>query len=100
MTDTTAHTKITLKSEAVQFIQALPAHTKTALIDFIRTEAQRTSKQMVINGMTCTIPDHIYRCMKWYVTCPTIRIIFHCTRDGISITRIAYRCDDPYGDGH
>lgn len=100
MSDLTATCKVTLKPEAAHFLQSLPTPVKCALIDFIRTEARRADKQMVVKSWTLDLPDHIYRTFKWYAERPGIRAIFYRTHDGLTIVRIAWRCDDPYLDSH
>lgn len=98
MSDTTCQTtKIMLKPDAVNFMLRLPCNVKSALIDFIRSEAQHADTAMVVISWTFddTWP-HIERAMKWYATRPTIRILFHRTHEGITIDRIAYRDCDTY----
>lgn len=101
MTDQTAMaTRITLKMQAADFLAALGPSVRHDLIDAIREKAQHPDFQMVVSGMTCNLPDHIYRAMKWYVVRPGIRAIFYRTPDGIVIVKIAWRDQDPYGDGY
>lgn len=92
--------KIIVKGEAVNWLNAQPKNVRQHIIDMIREKAQHPTDQMVVTGMTFDLPDHIFRAMKSYVFKPGIRVIFYITTAGVCVTRIAWRCDDPYGDSH
>ena len=60
MTDMTlAPIKIMLKPDAAQFLQSIPSDLKCALIDFIRQEARRADKAMIVMQWTRTARSHI-----------------------------------------
>jgi hypothetical protein len=57
--------------------------------------------QMVIQGMTVRLADHIYRVFKLYGRSPGFRVIFYFeTGDTIIIETIARRDEDPYQNGN
>lgn len=91
--------KVMLKPDAAAFLQSIPADLKCALIDFIRHEVQHADKAMVVVSLTCDGSwPWIERAFKFYASRPTVRILYHLTHEGITIDKIAYRCDNPYGD--
>ncbi len=91
---------ITYRVSAIDYLATLPMCIRRHLMEVIEAKAQYPQDQMIVNSWTFELPDHIFRCMKTFVYRPGLRVIFHCTSDGISIDKIAWRCDDPYGDGH
>jgi hypothetical protein len=75
---------------------AIRAH----LIDVIREKAQHADTQMVVISWTLDgCWPHIERAIKDYAYRPGIRCLFHKTHEGITIDKIDWRCNDPYGDG-
>lgn len=93
--------KITVCPSAVSEFKTIPECVRLHLIDVIKREAPRASTKPLVIGWTMDgNRPHIFRVIKDYVYSPGHRVIFHCTADGISIDRVAARCDDPYMDGH
>ena len=94
---------IKLSPQAQQFLQELPSDRRAYLIDVIRQKSLHTSDQMpVLSWCFDDTWPFIERAIKDYRYAPGIRILFHVVRnpDGIKIDPIAWRCDNPYGDGH
>lgn len=96
---------ITLENQPQIWLRAIRQKSPVVVqyvMDYLLEHAKDAGQQMVVIGMTYDMPDHIYRVFKLYKFPPGIRVIFH--RDmrtgDIWVTRIGWRDDDPYADGH
>jgi hypothetical protein len=79
---------------------AIPEPIRAILLNHIKENAPRAHEMMVVSRWTWECPDHIWRVFKCYTAKPGWRLIFRFEAwDHIIITRIAARCNDPYGDG-
>lgn len=95
-------TRITLSEEAARFLDSVPALVRDHMVKVIRAKAQQPETQMCVISWTADPAwPWIERAMKDYRFKPGIRVLFHIVKRGslIHVDRIAYRCDDPYGDG-
>lgn len=93
--------KIMYSREAQNQLKALPARHQQYIHCSITGQAEWAQNQMVVRGLTITLPDHIYRAYKLQATHPQYRAIFHFEKkDLVIIDRICARHNDPYSDGH
>lgn len=87
-----------LTIQAVGQLDDLPREIARYIVKGINELLPVAGQQMVINGMTCTMP-HIYRVFKFYAYRPGHRVIFHFVAPNvIEIDSVCRRDCNPYGD--
>lgn len=89
-----------LSPVALRQITELDKDVQRHIVSALKGSLPDAGVQMVVRGMTCNLPDHIYRAFKFYAYAPGHRVIFHfVSPDTIVIDVVARRDCDPYGDG-
>jgi hypothetical protein len=89
-----------LSQQAVGQLDDLPREVARYIVKGIAERLPQAGQQMIVKGMTCCLPDHIYRVFKFYAYRPGHRVIFHFIAPNvIMIDSVCRRDCDPYGDG-